>query len=67
MRQEDPHFLFPQIYFGRIDPLDEFLGAEQDEFEEGDNCILSFDPKPSEIQLPKIGLRMHLYSPDAFL
>jgi hypothetical protein len=64
MRQDDPHFLFPQIYFGRVDPLDD---AEQDAFEEGDGCILSFDPKPSEIPLPKIGLRMHLFSTEEFL
>jgi len=67
MRQDDPHFLFPQIYFGRVDYFDEFFGAGQDELEESGACILSFDPNPPEILLPKIGLRMHLYSSEELL
>jgi hypothetical protein len=56
MRQDNHHFLFPQIYFGSLASTDEPCDMQEDEIDAEDSCILSFDTNGTKTSHQKIGL-----------
>lgn len=64
MLQKNHHFLFPQIYFGSLENLQEdleleFDDDEFDDYEESFPWSIIFDPEHSQLAQQKIGLFIH--------